>query len=82
MTWHIKSTTKAIDGLYTYDVVQRLNDSRFGDSEHMGIASRILASGLQQWTAQTDRSYIYCDALALGCFRVDRRPAAHYATAL
>lgn len=29
--WNIKSTTKAQDGLYVYDTVQRLNDSRFGD---------------------------------------------------
>jgi hypothetical protein len=28
--WNIKSTTKAQDGLYVYDTVQRLNDSRFG----------------------------------------------------
>jgi MoxR-like ATPase len=31
--WHVKSTTKAQEGLYTYDVVQRLNDSRFGDHD-------------------------------------------------
>ena len=29
--WHIKSTTKAQDGLYVYDVVQRLYDSQFGN---------------------------------------------------
>ena len=29
VTWHIKSTTTALEGLYNYDVVQRLNDSRF-----------------------------------------------------
>jgi MoxR-like ATPase len=29
----VKSTTKAQDGLYHYDVVQRLNDSRFGDGD-------------------------------------------------
>jgi MoxR-like ATPase len=28
--WNIKSTTKAIDGSYVYDTIQRLNDSRFG----------------------------------------------------
>jgi MoxR-like ATPase len=28
--WNIKSTSKAIDGCYVYDTVQRLNDSRFG----------------------------------------------------
>lgn len=39
ITWNIKSTTKAQDGLYVYDVVQRLYDSQFGthgveDIEH------------------------------------------------
>ncbi len=33
VSWHVKSTTKAVDGLYHYDVVQRLNDSRFGDHD-------------------------------------------------
>ena len=33
LAWHIKSTTKAQDGLYVYDTVQRLNDSRFGDGD-------------------------------------------------
>src|SRR5580698_10566317 len=28
--WQVKSTTKAKDGLYVYDTVQRLHDSRFG----------------------------------------------------
>ncbi len=31
--WNIKSTTKAQEGLYVYDTVQRLNDSRFGDRD-------------------------------------------------
>lgn len=30
--WNIKSTTKAQDGLYTYDTVQRLYDSQFGEA--------------------------------------------------
>ena len=29
LSWHVKSSTAAQEGLYTYDVVQRLNDSRF-----------------------------------------------------
>jgi MoxR-like ATPase len=33
LSWHIKSTSKAVEGLYTYDVVQRLNDSRFGGGD-------------------------------------------------
>ena len=32
LIWNIKSTTKAQDGLYVYDVVQRLYDSQFGTS--------------------------------------------------
>ena len=32
-SWHIKSTSKAQDGLYVYDTVQRLNDARFGDGD-------------------------------------------------
>src|SRR5438105_11249540 len=35
--WHIKSTTKAVEGLYTYDVVQRLNDARFKDRDVSNI---------------------------------------------
>lgn len=30
--WNIKSTTRAQDGLYVYDAVQRLYDSQFGDT--------------------------------------------------
>lgn len=33
LVWNIKSTTKARDGLYVYDTVQRLNDARFGDGD-------------------------------------------------
>jgi MoxR-like ATPase len=33
LRWHIKSTTKAQDGLYVYDTVARLHDSRFGDGD-------------------------------------------------
>ena len=32
ITWSVKSTTKAQDGLYVYDVVQRLYDSQFGEA--------------------------------------------------
>ncbi len=33
LIWNVKSTTKAKDGLYVYDTVQRLNDSRFGGGD-------------------------------------------------
>lgn len=41
LSWHVKSTTKAADGLYQYDVVQRLNDSRFGDADVSDIRKYI-----------------------------------------
>src|SRR6516162_450970 len=30
--WHVKSTTKALQGLYEYDAVSRLRDSQLGDA--------------------------------------------------
>ena len=39
--WNVKSTTKAQDGLYVYDVVQRLYDSQFGEHIVDDIASYI-----------------------------------------
>jgi MoxR-like ATPase len=35
--WHVKSTTKAKDGLYVYDTVARLHDSRFGSSDGANV---------------------------------------------
>jgi MoxR-like ATPase len=31
--WHVKSTSEAKDGLYFYDAISRLNDSRFNDTD-------------------------------------------------
>ncbi len=39
--WNIKSTSKASDGLYVYDTVQRLNDSRFHDKDVADIGQYI-----------------------------------------
>lgn len=39
--WNIKSTTKAQDGLYVYDVVQRLYDSQFGNDGVDDIAKYV-----------------------------------------
>jgi MoxR-like ATPase len=35
--WPVKSTTRAADGLYVYDTVQRLYDARFGDAGPEGV---------------------------------------------
>jgi len=47
-TWNIKSTTKAQEGLYVYDTVQRLNDSRFGDKNVSDIKQYIKLGKLGQ----------------------------------
>ena len=41
ISWNIKSTTKAKDGLYVYDTVQRLYDSRFQDKDVGDISNYI-----------------------------------------
>ena len=48
VTWNIKSTTKAQEGLYVYDTVQRLNDSRFGDRDISDIKQYIKLGKLGQ----------------------------------
>jgi len=47
--WHIKSTTKAQQGLYEYDAVARLRDSQLGDDRVHDIANYILRG--QIWEA-------------------------------
>ncbi|MCP4897687.1 MAG: MoxR family ATPase [bacterium] len=41
ITWNVKSTSKAADGLYVYDTVKRLQDSRFGDHDVSDIRQYI-----------------------------------------
>jgi len=41
LTWHIKSTTKAQQGLYEYDAVSRLRDSQLGDPRVSDIGNYI-----------------------------------------
>ncbi len=47
--WHIKSTTKAQQGLYEYDAVSRLRDSQLGDDRVTDIANYIMKGKL--WEA-------------------------------
>ena len=42
ITWHIKSTTKAQQGLYEYDAVSRLRDGQLGDERVHDIANYIV----------------------------------------
>jgi MoxR-like ATPase len=51
ITWHVKSTTKAQQGLYEYDAVSRLRDSQLGDPKVSDIANYIRRGKL--WEAFT-----------------------------
>ncbi len=49
LEWHVKSTTKAQQGLYEYDAVSRLRDSQLGESRVHDIANYIVRGTL--WEA-------------------------------
>ncbi|HKI97088.1 MAG TPA: MoxR family ATPase [bacterium] len=51
ITWHVKSTTTAQQGLYEYDAVSRLRDSQLGDERVHGIENYIIPGKL--WEAFT-----------------------------
>ena len=53
LEWHIKSTTKAQQGLYEYDAVSRLRDSQLGDERVHDIANYIKRGKL--WEAFTTK---------------------------
>jgi MoxR-like ATPase len=59
--WHIKSTTKAADGLYVYDTVQRLNDSRFGSGNVSDIRHYIKLGPLGRAFSADDRHVLLID---------------------
>lgn len=48
LQWHIKSTTKAQQGLYEYDAVSRLRDSQLGDNKVQDIRNYIIQGVLWQ----------------------------------
>jgi MoxR-like ATPase len=53
LQWHIKSTTKAQQGLYEYDAVSRLRDSQLGDEKVKNIHNYIVKGVLwQAFTAE------------------------------
>jgi MoxR-like ATPase len=57
LQWHIKSTTKAQQGLYEYDAVSRLRDSQLGDERVREIHNYIIKGVL--WQAfQSDRPVV------------------------
>jgi len=63
VTWNIKSTTKAHDGLYLYDTVQRLNDSRFSEKDVSQISNYIHLGKLGQAFAAQKQVVLLIDEI-------------------
>jgi MoxR-like ATPase len=61
LTWHVKSTTRAQDGLYVYDTVQRLYDSRFGDGDVRDIRHYIKLGPLGQAFSSNEQRVLLID---------------------
>jgi len=61
LQWHIKSTTKAQQGLYEYDAVSRLRDSQLGDEKVKDISNYIVKGVLWQAFEQGRPSVILID---------------------
>jgi len=61
--WHIKSTTKAQQGLYEYDAVARLRDSQLGDSRVHDIANYIRRGKLWEAFARGERPVLLIDEI-------------------
>jgi MoxR-like ATPase len=61
--WNIKSTTKAQEGLYLYDTVQRLNDARFGDHDISDIKQYIKLGKLGESFAAEEQLVLLIDEI-------------------
>src|SRR3954451_9766330 len=59
--WPVKSTTRAQDGLYVYDTVQRLYDSRFGDGDVKDIRRYIRLGPLGEAFSSRERVVLLID---------------------
>jgi MoxR-like ATPase len=61
--WHIKSTTKAQQGLYEYDAVSRLRDSQLGDDKVHNIANYIKRGKLWEAFASDEQAVLLIDEI-------------------
>jgi MoxR-like ATPase len=61
--WHIKSTTKAQQGLYEYDAVSRLRDSQLGDEKVHDIGNYIVKGKLWQAFDADKRTILLIDEI-------------------
>jgi len=63
IVWNIKSTTKAQEGMYVYDTVQRLNDSRFDDKDVSDIKQYIKLGKLGQAFTSPEQEVLLIDEI-------------------
>ena len=63
LTWHIKSTTKAQQGLYEYDAVSRLRDSQLGDPRVSDIRNYIKRGKLWEAFTSAERPVLLIDEI-------------------
>jgi len=61
--WHIKSTTKAQQGLYDYDAVARLRDSQLDDDRVHDISNYILRGKIWEAFESDDQSVLLIDEI-------------------
>src|SRR5262249_152592 len=61
--WHIKSTTKAVQGLYEYDAVMRLRDSQLGDPRASDIENYIKRGKMWDAFESTQRPVLLIDEI-------------------
>ncbi len=61
--WHIKSTTKAQQGLYEYDAVSRLRDSQLGDEKVHDIANYIKQGKMWEAFTYKERTILLIDEI-------------------
>ena len=61
--WHIKSTTKAQQGLYEYDAVARLRDSQLGDPKVHDIANYIVQGKLWEAFSSDEQPVLLIDEI-------------------
>jgi len=64
LIWNIKSTTRARDGLYIYDTVQRLYDSQFGDHDVSDIRHYIKMGKLGEAFLAERQAVLLIDEIA------------------
>ncbi|MEL7026225.1 MAG: MoxR family ATPase [Pseudomonadota bacterium] len=61
--WHVKSTTRAVQGLYEYDAVSRLRDSQLGDAKVADVANYIRPGKLWEAFASPERVVLLIDEI-------------------